>query len=314
MKLSENIEDLLSRLQNRSYKPGAYRRFYITDPKVRLIHAPLYKDVVVQRCICDQVLAPLLEKRLIYDNAACRKDKGTHFSIYRLTGFMQDYYRINGTNGYILKCDFYKYFANINHSILKQKLTKIIHDRDVLRLLYGIIDSYGSEQGKGLPLGNQTSQWYALYYLDKFDRYVKERLNIKFYTRYMDDCVLLHKSKEYLVKLLAELRLFAAEDAGLVFNDKTQIFPIANGVNYLGFHLYLTETGKVIRKVRNTVKYRYKRCMRIMKKDYAAGMTNITDIRQRLCSYHGHLKHGHTYRLRQKAMREFILIKNSTNE
>ena len=312
MNLAENICSLQRKLLDGSYTPGAYRQFYIFDPKLRLIHAPLYKDVVVQHCICDQVLAPLLENRLIYDNAACRKGKGTHFAIYRLTGFLRDYYKRYGAHGYILKCDFRKYFANIDHSILKQKLTRIVLDKDVLRLLFGIIDSYESEPGKGLPLGNQTSQWFALYYLDKFDRVIKEQLRVKYYTRYMDDCILLHESKDFLADCLTALRRFVAEDTGLMFNEKTQIFPIANGVNYLGFHFYLTETGKVIRKVRKTTKNRFKRSLNGMKKDFAAGAVESSEIRQRVCSYLGHLKHGHTYHLRQKALRDFVLVRLSS--
>ena len=311
MNLAEYICSLQRGLLDGSYAPGKYRQFYIFDPKVRLIHAPLYKDVVVQHCICDQVLGPLLENRLIYDNSACRRGKGTHFAMYRLTGFMRNYYKLHGARGYILKCDFSKYFANIDHSILKQKLARIIYDKDVQRLLFCIIDSYESEPGKGLPLGNQTSQWFALYYLDAFDRLIKEQLRVKYYTRYMDDCVLLHDSKGYLIDCLGELRRFITEDVKLALNDKTQIFPIANGVKYLGFHFYLTESGKAIRKVSSTAKNRFKRNLNDMKKDYAVGKAEYSEIRQRVCSYLGHLKHGHTYRLRQKVMGEFVLVKSA---
>ena len=122
MNLSQNLSEIKNSLLDGSYKPGEYRQFYIFDPKLRLIHAPLYKDVVIQRCICDQVLAPLLENKLIYDNAACRVGKGTHFSLNRLTVFIREFYRRHGTDGYLLKCDVKKYFENINHGILKQKL------------------------------------------------------------------------------------------------------------------------------------------------------------------------------------------------
>ena len=311
MKLSQNLFEIKNSLLDGSYKPGDYRQFYVYDPKVRLIHAPLYKDVVVQRCICDQFLAPFLENRLIYDNAACRKDKGTHFAINRLSQFLRNYYKQHGAAGYILKCDFQKYFNNIDHDILKYKLKKIIIDRNILKLLYIIIDSYENESGKGLPLGNQTSQWFALLYLDTFDRFIKEQLQIKYYSRYMDDCVLIHDNKEYLKECLEKLIEFAFDNTGLCFNNKTHIFPTANGVKYLGFHFYITETGKVIRKVRSTTKTRFKRCLSRMKKDYAEGLIKSTDVRQRICSYVGHLKHGHTYRLQKKIMKEYVLIKNS---
>jgi len=200
---------------------------------------------------------------------------------------------------------------SIDHSTLKQKLSKIILDKDIQKLLYGIIDSYESAPGKGLPLGNQTSQWFALYYLDAFDRLIKERLRVKYYTRYMDDCILLHESKDFLKDCLATLLQFAADDVKLVFNEKTQIFPIANGVSYLGFHFYLTEAGKVIRKVSSAAKYRFKRSLNEMKKDFATGSVEYPEIRQRLCSYLGHLEHGHTYRLREKAIREFVLVRGN---
>jgi hypothetical protein len=194
---------------------------------------------------------------------------------------------------------------------LKQKLARIIWDKDVLKLLFLIIDSYESEAEKGLPLGNQTSQWFALYYLDAFDRLIKEQLRVKYYTRYMDDCILIHESKEFLKDCLAVLWKFIADDVKLEFNEKTQIFPISNGVNYLGFHFYLTKTGKVIRKVRKTAKNRFKHSLRAMEKDFAAGAVELSEIQQRLCSYLGHLKHGHTYYLRQKTLREFVLVREA---
>ena len=311
MNLAENICYLQRKLMDGSYVPGKYRQFYVFDPKVRLIHAPPYKDVVVQHSICDKALAPLLENRLIYDNAACRRGKGTHFAMNRLTGFLRDHYKLHGARGYVLKCDFRKYFANIDHEVLKRKLKRVVCNTDVLRLLYSIIDSYENEPGKGLPLGNQTSQWFALYYLDAFDRIVKERLRIRHYTRYMDDCIMLHESKAFLQDCLDDLQSFAFEDVGLTFNDKTQVFPVSNGVNYLGFHFYLTQSGKVIRKVRRGAKNRFKRSLSNMKKEYAAGMVEYPEIRQRVCSYLGHLKHGHTYHLRQKALGELVLVRGS---
>ena len=111
----------------------------------------------------------------------------------------------NGTEGYFLKCDIRKFFDHIDHDVLKRKLEKIFQKEQLLSLLYQIIDSYEKTPGKGLPLGNQTSQWFAIYYLDGFDRFVKEKLRIKYYTRYMDDCVLLHSDKEYLRQYLQEM-------------------------------------------------------------------------------------------------------------
>lgn len=116
------------------------------------------------------------EKKLIYDNAACRIGKGNLFAMERVCIFFRKYYVRYGTNGYVLKCDIRKYFDNIDHEILKYKLKSLIKDLEVLERLYLIIDSYEVTPGKGLPLGNQTSQWFALYYLDGFDRIIPEHI------------------------------------------------------------------------------------------------------------------------------------------
>jgi hypothetical protein len=314
MDLAANLCGLQNRLSLRAYAPQAYYHFIIHEPKVRCIHALHYADRVVQHCICEKILAPVFEKRLIYDNAACRKEKGTHFSIYRLSGFMKKHFARHGTNGYFLKYDFKKYFDNIDHEVLKSKLKKLPFDNDTLNLLYLIIDSYETSQGKGLPLGNQSSQWFALYYLDGFDRVIKEKLRIKYYTRYMDDGVLLHESKEYLHICLSEITKYAADKLKLQFNEKTQLFPISNGVNYLGFHFYLTKTGKVVRKVKSASKRNFIKALKHMRRDYETSAVNIDCIQQRLSSYLGHLKHGHTYRLRSKMLKKFMLRRQTIND
>lgn len=147
--------------------------------------------------MCDEVLAPILDKKLIYDNSACRIGKGTHFAIGRVSKFLHDFYKKNGANGYFLKCDIRKFFDNIDHEVLRRKLATVIEDKQVLSLLYQIIDSFEVTSGKGLPLGNQTSQWFAIFYLDGFDRLIKEKLKIKYYSRYMDDYVLIHHDKDW---------------------------------------------------------------------------------------------------------------------
>ncbi len=252
--LSRNLVGLSERLKNGTYKIKGYYSFKVYDPKERNIHALYYEDRVVQHCICDEVLEPFLDKKLIYDNCACRRNKGTHFSMNRLSRFMRSFFREYGTEGYFLKIDIRKYFDNIDHSVLKKLLDKKIPDTKVNDLLCGIIDSYFVSRGKGLPLGNQTSQWFAILYLDRTNRLIKERLKIKYYTRYIDDMILVHHDKEYLQWCLSEIQKTLKEELHLKTNCKTQIFPIKNGVDYLGFHFYMTDTGKVIRKVRRQTK------------------------------------------------------------
>ena len=190
---------------------------------------------------------------------------------------------------------------------MKYKLKGLIKDAEVLELLYTIIDSYEVTPGKGLPLGNQTSQWFALYYLDGFDRLIKEKFQIKYYSWYMDDCVLVHESKDYLKECKKTLEQYLATELKIEFNNKTQIFPIFAGVDYLGYHLYLTETGKVIKKVRQQTKYKYKRKLKYMQKAYARGELELSEIKQVLSGYHAHLSHGHTYKLEKSVLGKLVL-------
>lgn len=312
MNLGKNLATLSDEIKNGIYKMQDYYSFAIYDPKYRVIHALHYRDRVVQHCLCDEVLAPLLDKKLIYDNAACQIGKGTHFAIDRVSKFLHLFYKKYGTNGYFLKCDIRKFFDNIDHNILKQKLAKVIDDKKVLALLDHIIDSFEVTPGKGLPLGNQTSQWFAIFYLDGLDRLIKEKLHIKYYSRYMDDCVLIHQDKEYLRNCLEQMRQ-CAKNLKIEFNEKTEIFPIKNGVEYLGWHIYLTETGKIIRKVKQQTKYKYKRKLKYFQKAYGDNRIDLAEINQVLSSYRAHLSNGHTYKLQEKLMNEFVLVKGEQN-
>lgn len=299
---------LQERMANRTFHIGGYHKFMIYDPKEREIQALSFPDRVFQYLLCDNVLMPYFEPRLIYDNAACREGKGTHFAMGRLEGFLRDYYRKYGNKGYFLKFDIRKYFDSICHDVLKKKLERF-PDEEVRTLLYHIIDSYEHSENRGVPMGNQSSQWFALYYLDRLDRFIKERLKVKYYVRYMDDGVLIHHDKEFLKKALAKMKELVEED-GLEFNSKTHIFPISQGVDFLGFHFYLTDTGKVIKRLRTSNKRRFKRRMKRFQKQYREGRITFDEITQSVRSYNGHLKHGHTWKLRKHIYSNTIFIKS----
>ena len=297
MNLGPNLCLLKHELQDKTYKPRGYKHFMVYEPKARSIFAPDYEDRIVQHCLCDNIVMPTLEPRLIFDNAACRIGKGTHFSINRLSGFMREFYKKHETFGYFLKCDIKKYFENINHDILKSRLIYVF-ENDVYNLLCLIIDSYENTPNTGLPLGNQTSQWFALYYLDIIDRFIKEKLQIKYYVRYMDDFVLLHHDKNYLKYCLSEIKRVCKENLKLELNQKTQIFPVKNGVDYLGWHFYLTKTGKVILKLKSSNKRRLKRRMKLLQRNYKYRLIDFDAVKRSLVSTNGHLMHGHTYRFK----------------
>lgn len=288
---------LKERMDREAFVIGGYHKFMIYDPKERQIQALSFSDRVFQHLLCDNVLKPYFEPRLIYDNAACREGKGTHFAMKRLEANLHEFYKKCGNKGYILKFDIRKYFDSIDHEVLKEKLAKF-PDKRVLKLLYEIIDSYENEAGKGLPMGNQSSQWFALYYLDRLDRVIKEKLRVKYYVRYMDDGIIIHEDKEFLKQCLRVMEEQLLKDR-LEFNQKTQIFPISQGADFLGFHYYLTDTGKVIKKLRTSNKKRFKRRMKNFQRLYSEGKITFEEITRSVSSYNGHLKHGHTWKLRK---------------
>ena len=307
LNLAYNLCKTAEQLKNGSYKPGKYNEFKVYEPKERLIQALHYNDRIIQHALCDNVLAPYLETRLTADNAACRKGKGTHYGIKRLTRQLRKHYKQHGTQGWFLKADIRKYFASIDHEVLKTMLAKERFDERTLALLDKIIDSYNADTGKGVPIGNQTSQNFALYYLDKIDRYIKEKAGIKHYVRYMDDMVLIDESKEKLQKTLEGMKKIAEGELKLQFNEKTQITPLKNGIDFLGWHYYLTDTGKVIRKLRQTAKRRIFARLKKLQKDYAENKTDIETTDQSMAAIRGHLKHGNTDKLLMEILKRFVL-------
>ena len=308
LNLAQNLWALHDELKSGRYHPSPYSRFMIHDPKTREIQALSFRDRVAQHSLCDHVLKPYFENRLIYDCAACRKDKGTHFAMNRLSGFLHSFYREYGTAGYFLKCDVRKYFSSVDHNTLKYLLRRL-PDPNTKAFLYEIIDSFNADTGKGLPMGNQSSQWLALFYLDRIDRIIKEKYKIKYYTRYMDDLVLLHEDKAYLQTCLAEITEVAARELKLEFNERTQIFPVSQGVDYLGWRFYLTDSGKVIRRLRTSNKRRFKRRLKAFQRKYGSGEMELERIKQSIASYNGHLQHGHTWKLKKKIYSGFVLTK-----
>lgn len=295
LQVLENIYKLAFLLQKKKYEIGEYNYFCIYEPKKREIMALTFEHRVVQYCLCKYILEPVIEKHLIYDTYACRLGKGTHKGLYRLDDFLKQHYRKHGLNGYIIKGDISKYFYSIDHDILKNMLYPMI-DESIYWLLDQIIDS---TKNPGIPLGNQSSQWFANLYLSSFDHWVKEKLRIKYYIRYMDDWIAILPTKEDAHCCLQEMEKYLWEKLKLRTNEKTQIFPIKNGINFLGFNSRLAKTGKVIRKVRQKSKSAMKRKLRKFKCLYVADKIAKENIELSYNSWLGHAKHGHCYRLIQ---------------
>ena len=293
--LLANIVNLVYILQTKIYRPGLFRVFYVYEPKKRLVQAPAFVDKVVQHASVDNLIYERITNSFILDNYASQKGKGLHFGLDRLRGFFTEYWnKYRTAEGWVLKADVRHFFASIDHDKLKEKLKKLDLEPIVFDLLCTYIDSTD-----GLPLGYQTSQLFALLFLDEFDHFVKEKLHIRWYGRYMDDFFLIHPDKDYLQFCLKEIRAFMAS-LGLELNEKTQIFPIRNGIDFLGFHTYLTEEGKVIRKLRHSSIKRMRSKLRRWEQDYPAGLVTREKILQSWQAWDAHAAHGNTWSLRQQ--------------
>lgn len=288
--ISENIYKLQKEIFSKKYSMGKYKEFIIYEPKERLIQALPYKDRVVLRCFCDVVLIPKIEKKLINDNVACRKGKGTIYGMNRLKKFLQkEYFRENNNKVYYLKCDIKKYFFNIDHKILLKLLKKINYSSDELWFI-GKITEQPNNLEKGLALGNQSSQWFALYYLNKVDRLIKEELGVKSYVRYMDDFILLHRDKKFLQYCLKRIKQVCHDELNLELNQKTQIGLAYNGIDFLGFRHILTNSGKVIKKLRVTSKKRMLKHLKCINKLKEKGLIDNDYISMRINAFKAHLK------------------------
>ncbi len=298
--LGQNLVNMSNQIINKKYNIESYKQFKIYEPKERLIEALPYKDRVFVMDVCNNIIEPKLEKRLIYDNVACRKGKGTNFGIKRLEKFLRNYYRKYGNEGYFLKCDIKKYFQNINHTILFNKLKKEDFNEDELWILKLVIDSKNKETGVGLPLGNQTSQWFGLYYLDEVDRLIKEKLRIKYYVRYMDDMILIHNDKTYLKYCKEQIEKCANNNLKLELNNKTQINSLKQGIDFLGFRHILTVNGKVLRLLRSQAKIKLKKQMKLLSKLKQNNLVDDDYISKRLNAFEAHIKRSNAKSLYRK--------------
>lgn len=305
---SEKLEENLIQIQNEliwgRYRTGRYRTFYVHEPKTRLVAALPFKDRLVHHAIV-AVIEPLFERQFIGDSYACRPGKGMHAGADRVQQWLRQC-RHNWGAVYCLKADVKKYFPSINHNALKRILRRTIKDKHVLALLDEIIESTqetGEANPAGIPIGNLTSQLFANLYLNELDQFVKHRLKVRHYIRYMDDFLLLSDSKQQLWVWLRDIKDFLRTSLALELNNKTAIFPVASrGIDFLGYRIW--PDYRLLRK--SSVK-RMRRKIKAYKRRYAAGEMSAEEINRSIQSWLGHAQHADSYRIRTKLMGELVL-------
>jgi retron-type reverse transcriptase len=263
-----------------------------------------------------QVLEPIFEKRFSNHSYACRAGKGTHQALGQAKRGAAQF-------PYVLKCDVRKYFDSIDHEILKTFLARVVKCRATLDLAARIIDGFTSkevapryfpgddlftpcERRRGMPLGNQTSQFFANVYLNSLDRFVEGTLGPGCYVRYVDDFLLFGASKAELSAMKRAIEDFLEPLRLLIHERKSRVYRSADGVTFLGFRLFPGRT-RVVR--RNVVRFR--RRLRGMQRGFDAGTATLGEIRSRIQSWIGHAKAANTRRLRVQLFATLTLVPRS---
>ncbi len=269
------VNETYNQLQDGTFRSDGFYEFDLRERgKARHIRSVTIKERVVQRCLCDNALVPVLSRTLIYDNSASTKGKGHHFAIRRFCEALRAHYRKHGTEGYILLFDFSKFFDNISHELCKKIMRKNFTDQRIIALTDHFIDMFGNV---GLGLGSQISQVFALAAPNRLDHFIKEEMHIKGYGRYMDDGYLIHEDKEYLRKCLKEIRKVCAE-LGITINEKkTYIVKLSHGFTWLKCQFFITPTGKIIKKINRRSVTRERRKLRSLKRMVKNGILEEKD-------------------------------------
>lgn len=234
--LSDNILALHLDLKNRTYAHGKYYAFNISDPKPRNIHKATVRDRLLHHALY-RVLYPFFDKTFIAGSYSCRKGKGTHRAIKAFRRHTLSASKNNTKTLWVLKCDIKKFFASVDQQVLLNILQKRISDPDVLWLLGRIISSFSSTApGKGLPLGNLTSQLLVNVYMNEFDQFVKRQLKVRYYVRYADDFVFMHCNKEQLETILSRIAAYLRQQlCPTLHPDKVFIKTFSSGIDFLGW-------------------------------------------------------------------------------
>lgn len=279
-------KQIQSMLVNHTYKTSEYFTFKLYEPKERLIFKlPYFPDRIVHHAIMN-VLEKIWVDQMIPQTYSCIKKRGIHKVLKQIQSDLRD----KENTEYCLKIDIRKFYPSVDHDILKQIIRIKIADRELLQVLDEIIDS-----SEGVPIGNYLSQFFANLYLSYFDHWIKEEKGVKYYYRYADDIVILHKDKSFLHDLLKDIKLYLTNKLKLELKSNYQVFPVeSRSVDFVGYKIYHNYT-----LVRKNIKYNFcKKNARLMKMD-----TNIRYYKRKMASYLGWFKAANCYSLLKKTLK-----------
>lgn len=313
--LNENLLELKRELEWETYKPSYLTRFTIRDPKTRLIRKSIFKDRIVHHAIVN-ILDPIYEPRFIIDNYANRINKGTiaaikKFDIFkrkvskngRLTKHALDN---NMIQGFVLKADIKKFFDSINQAKLIEILRRKIKDEKVIWLVTKILKNFDSKI-TGMPLGNMTSQFFANVYLNDLDQFIKHRLKMKYYLRYVDDFVILHEDKKILEDCKNKIEKYLMNLKIELHPNKSKVYSLHKGLDFLGFKIFYYYKRVRKRNVRH-----FKMNLEKLEKAYLNGDISKSKFIASVEGWFAYTIWGDTFKLRKKLTKKVIRILEKT--
>jgi retron-type reverse transcriptase len=322
--LEKKLLELETELKNKTYKPRRSVCFTVTKPKPREIFAADFRDRIVHHVLVSN-LEPVFEKKFIFDSWACRKGKGTHAAIKRLQSFMRKATLGGARRAYYLQLDVSNFFMTIDKRVLFDIISRSISDPDLLWLAETLIfhdpaENYiqrspkeiaslvpkhksliNAPEGKGLPIGNYSSQFMANVYLDSLDQFIKHKLKCRFYLRYVDDLVLLSDSKAELEDWRAQISDFLSDKLLLDLRPEYHLRTMTNGVDFLG---YVTRPGYILPKRRILNNFNQKISL------FSQNPLQLHTLQATLNSYLGHLSHADAKKTLSKTISAHPWIEN----
>ncbi|MBW3018598.1 reverse transcriptase/maturase family protein [Candidatus Woesearchaeota archaeon] len=288
-------------LRTRTYKPKPLKKFILRDPKTRTICVSSFRDRIVHHALIN-ILQPIFEPRFICDSYASRKLKGTLPAIKRFYQFLRKTTKNSTRHAFVLKADIKHYFQTVDHTILLEIIRKRIKDENTIWLIKTILDNNPyTTTGKGMPLGNWTSQFFANIYLNELDQYVQHILRIKHYIRYVDDFVIMERSKDKLQGYENEILVFLNNLKLKLHPNKCKIIPVSRPIKFLGFRCsyhHMIPLKRNIRKILNKLGQQTSK--------YETGIITADEVFETLKGWSAYAMHGNTHHLRERITNTLI--------
>lgn len=285
-------------IESGTYDGGKYNIFLVYKPKIRVVASQSILDKTINHWVTRHILMPKFDKYLSNRNCATRKNMGTSYAIKLLKKDIESFKKYD--NFYFLKIDITKFFYSLDHQVIIDILKEELNEEE-LKLMEVILNSTNKPYvnqviekfenklnislpkynfGKGLPIGNMTSQYLAILYLSKLHHYITHDLKIKF-VNYMDDYILIHESKAYLQYALEQISNILLNQYKLQINkSKTMITSANNGITFLGY-TFKVINKKTIIKLSNSTK---KNIIKGIKRSKYLYKNNIINFNSYFCS------------------------------